>query len=94
MTQEQLIDYALTMGHSVKVVYPDAAVVIIPREQKAEKKPEPKKAEPKKEKKEPVDHGRIVALYKAGRSMEWIADDVGCSAQTVANHLKKEGLRA
>ena len=89
MTQEQLIDYALTMGHSVKVVYPDAAVVIIPREQKAEKKPEPKK-----EKKEPVDHGRIVALYKAGRSMEWIADDVGCSAQTVANHLKKEGLRA
>lgn len=84
MTQEQLIDYALTMGHSVKVVYPDAAVVIIPKEQKAE---------PKKEKKEPVDHGRIVALYKAGRSMEWIADDVGCSAQTVANHLKKEGLR-
>lgn len=82
MTQEQLIDYALTMGHSVKVVYPDAAVVIIPREQKAEPK------------KEPVDHGRIVALYKAGRSMEWIADDVGCSAQTVANHLKKEGLRA
>lgn len=85
MTQEQLIDYALTMGHSVRVVYPDASVVIIPREQKAE---------PKKEKKEPVDHGRIVALYNAGRSMEWIADDVGCSAQTVANHLKKEGLRA
>ena len=57
------------------------------------KKPEPKKEKPAV-KREPVDHGRIVALYNAGWSMDKIADDVGCSAQTVANHLKKEGLRA
>ena len=40
----------------------------------------------------PVDHGKIVALYKANRTPVWIADDMGCSLQTVINHLKKEGI--
>ena len=41
-----------------------------------------------------IDHGRIVALYTANppRSIKWIADDVGCSVQTVINHLTKEGI--
>lgn len=41
-----------------------------------------------------VDHGKIVALYtaKPPRSISWIADDLGCSENTVINHLKKEGL--
>lgn len=41
-----------------------------------------------------IDHGRIVALYTARppRSVSWIADDLGCAAQTVINHLKAEGI--
>ena len=39
-----------------------------------------------------VDHGKIVACYRAGRSIAWIADEIGCTYQTVINHLKKEGL--
>ena len=41
-----------------------------------------------------VDHGRIVALYRAKppRSIKWIAEDCKCSQQTVINHLVKEGL--
>lgn len=41
-----------------------------------------------------VDHGRIVALYKANppRSIAWIAQDCRCSQQTVINHLIKEGI--
>lgn len=39
-----------------------------------------------------VDHGKIVACYRAGRSIAWIADEVGCTYQTVVNHLKKEGI--
>ena len=41
-----------------------------------------------------IDHGKIVALYTANppRSVSWIADEIGCSYQTVVNHLKKEGI--
>ena len=44
--------------------------------------------------KKKIDHGRIVALYTADppRSLKWIADDVGCSVQTVINHLTREGI--
>lgn len=56
----------------------------------------PEKYPAKKKKKSPqkkvVDHGKIVACYRAGRPVKWIADEVGCSDQTVYNHLKKEGL--
>lgn len=40
------------------------------------------------------DHARIVALYTANppRSIEWIAEDLGCSEKTVINHLIKEGI--
>ncbi len=58
-----------------------------------EHEPEPvQEPEPKEKKK--VDHDRVVALYKANppRSVAWIADDVGCSTQTVINHLTKEGI--
>lgn len=86
MKIENIIDYAIQMGVPVEIEAEGWKVKITPE------KPEPKKVEAKKP--APIDHGKICALYKAGRSMEWIADDVGCSAQTVANHLKKEGLRA
>jgi AraC-like DNA-binding protein len=51
-------------------------------------------AEPKKvQKKEPtnkkdIDMGKVKALRKAGWTLEKIADEMGCSAQTIANKLK------
>lgn len=51
-------------------------------------------AEPKKvQKKEPtnkkdIDLGKVKALRKAGWTLEKIADEMGCSAQTIANKLK------
>lgn len=52
------------------------------------------KKEPKQAAKTEIDHGKIVALYTATppRSVAWIADEIGCSSQTVINHLKKEGI--
>lgn len=46
------------------------------------------KENPKPEKKK-VDHGRIMALYKAGWTIKNIADDVGCSVQTVYTHISQ-----
>lgn len=52
-------------------------------------------AEPKKvQKKEPtnkkdIDMGKVKALRKAGWTLEKIADEMGCSAQTIANKLKE-----
>lgn len=37
-----------------------------------------------------IDHGKIMALHKAGWSTAAIADEMGCSSQTVLNHLAKE----
>ena len=60
--------------------------------------PEPvisvKETEPKKEgtkKKIDIDMGKVKALRAAGRSMDWIADDMGVSVQTIYNRLKEEG---
>ena len=36
-----------------------------------------------------IDDGRIMALAKANRSAQWIADDMGISVATVFNHIKK-----
>lgn len=67
---------------------------VIEPEAEEPEEPAPTEEEPPKKKKfpAPVDHGKIVALYKANRTPVWIADDMGCSLQTVINHLKKEGI--
>ncbi len=53
-------------------------------------KAEPKKApDPKKQgAKKDIDMGKVKALRKAGWTLEKIADEMGCSAQTIANKLK------
>lgn len=51
---------------------------------KAAPKAEPKKQGAKKE----LDMGKVKALRKAGWTLEKIADEMGCSAQTIANKLK------
>ena len=64
-----------------------------PKPAKQTKQPKQKKQiwEPKQD---PVriDHGKIVALYKAQWPIKKISDEIGCSQQTVINHLKKEGV--
>lgn len=35
-----------------------------------------------------LDMGKVKALRKAGWTLEKIADEMGCSAQTIANKLK------
>ena len=54
------------------------------------KESEPKKPD-KKPKKIDIDMGKVKALRTAGRTVEWIADDLGVSAQTIYNRLKEEG---
>ena len=72
------------------------AFAVVENPDPEEKPPAPKPAvKPAAEKPKPkaapkVDHGRILALYKAGWTIPRIADDVGCSQQTVYNHIKTE----
>ena len=54
------------------------------------KESEPKKPD-KKPKKIDIDMGKVKALKAAGRTVEWIADDMGVSVQTIYNRLKEEG---
>ena len=56
---------------------------------KAQPKPKPK-AEPKKSGPAGIDHGKLIALHKAGWPTAKIADELGCSSQTVLNHIKQE----
>ncbi|MBR2255855.1 MAG: hypothetical protein IJ899_00630 [Blautia sp.] len=53
----------------------------------------PKSVDPPPPRKK-IDHGKILALYTANppHSVTWIAQDIGCSVQTVINHLKQEGI--
>lgn len=54
----------------------------------SEPKPE-QKAAPKPEKKN-VDHGKILALHRAGWTATAIAAEIGCSIPTVTSHIKAE----
>lgn len=59
-------------------------------EQKAEQKPEKTSASKKKKQ---LDTGKIKALREGGWTLAGIAREMGCSQQTVANHLKKMGMK-
>ena len=63
----------------------------VPEENKPESKP--KQKEPAKKTKKKLDVGKMAACYKAGWSLAKIADELGCSPQTVANNLKKAGVK-
>ena len=53
----------------------------------------PKSSAPKRQ---PIDHGKIMALHKGRWPVAKIADEMGCSEQTVRNHIameeKKDGI--
>lgn len=61
-----------------------------PEEEKPQPKAKPKTAAKKATPSNGVDHGKIVALHKAGWSTAKIADEMGCTTQTVRNHLAEE----
>ena len=69
--------------------------VIALLDQEEEEKPKPKAA-PKKpgRKAKPFDLGKALACKKAGWSVEKIADELGCSTQTVYTNLRNAGKEA
>ena len=85
ITKDELIEL-------LKISKPDVRLDIAEAiKAEVEKVKEPKTEQPKKKTKI-IDHGKIVACYKGGRSVSWIADDMKISPQTVINHLEKEGI--
>ena len=75
--------------------------IVIEEDPQPEVKPEPEpkpkaqpKTKPKAEQKKPgpagIDHGKLIALRKAGWSIEKIADEMGCTTTTVRNHIRQE----
>ena len=54
----------------------------------AQEPDEPK--EELKKKRKPIDHGKIMALHRAGWSVAKIADEMRVSDQTVRNHIQQE----
>lgn len=54
------------------------------------KKPSVEATPMKKPGRKPLDTGKMRALRAAGWTYEKIADELGCSTQTVINYLKKE----
>ena len=58
---------------------------------KLQAKPEPGGEEQPKKKKATgpiIDKGKIINLYRLGRSPKWIAQEMNCSPQTVYNTIK------
>ena len=94
LEEERLLDLAETIqpmpeeDRHVEETMPEVTA----EEKEKPSAPEPKKAAPKKRGPKPkkLDHGKIIACWKAGRSVAWIADEMNCSDQAVRNHIAME----
>ena len=66
------------------------AIADKPDQDPVQEDPKPKKEKPAdaKKTKKKLDDGKMLALRKAGWTYEKIADEMGCSTQTVINHIK------
>ena len=69
------------------------AIADKPDQDPVQEDPKPKKEKPADAKKpgkpkKKLDDGKMLALRKAGWTYEKIADEMGCSTQTVINHIK------
>lgn len=58
----------------------------------ASKKAETKSGAPKRGGRPPFDTGKMKACLKAGRSIAWIADEMGVTEATIRKHCREEGL--
>lgn len=56
-------------------------------------KPEPEQAAKVAAKRKALDHGKILSLFEAGKTVAWIAKEMGCSEQAIRNHIKQEEER-
>lgn len=63
------------------------------KDEKPEQKDEKTSSAPKKKKQSKIDTGKIKALREGGWTLAGIAREMGCSQQTVANHLRKMGMK-
>ena len=69
---------------------------IEPEQEQKQPEPEPKperKPKPKKSTAKELDIGKIKSLREAGWTLAGIAREMGVSQQTIANHLKKAGMK-
>ncbi len=87
-SQDQIIDLILgefkKADKSVKTSEKPTKKVEKVEKTKAAAKPKTaKSAEPR------IDHGKVVALFKAGWTEKHIAYEIGCTTQSVINHLVK-----
>lgn len=74
----------ITLGDSIRELASYRLAV-----EEADEKPQ----KPQKTQKEPgrkIDHGKIMALHRAKLTPSRIAEEIGCSLQTVINHIKQE----
>lgn len=58
----------------------------------ASKKVETKSGAPRRGGRPPFDTGKMKACLKAGRSIAWIADEMGVTEATIRKHCREEGL--
>lgn len=56
------------------------------------KKDKPKTGAPRRGGRPPFDTGKMKACLKAGRSIAWIADEMGVTEATIRKHCREEGL--
>ena len=89
-----IIEKSLDRGHTVVIV--DDVVTLYPKEEtekpvKVEPNPELKPKKPKRGgmNKKDLDMGKVRALRDANWTLEQIAEEMGCAASTIMNHLKE-----
>ena len=94
------LNIMIEIDNDMNVIPADAALRIwehlnqdIP-EEKEEKKLQVTITQPvtvmKQKKRKKLDRPKMIALRKAGWTYDKIADEMGCSTQTVINHIKKQ----
>lgn len=90
------LNVMIEIDNDMNVIPADVAIRIwerlneqIPEVKKEAKKEVQPKQEPKASKGKKLDTPKMVALRKAGWTYDKIADEMGCSTQTVINHIKK-----
>ena len=93
--EKMSLDLCFDCARELKGVIKQFAVALQDPELETAKETEPEPApEPKQEKKPArkrieLDLGKIGALREAGWSIGKIAEEIGCSAATIANHLNE-----
>ena len=65
----------------------------VPKTRAEKPEPETEQAAKVAAKRKALDHGKILSLFEAGKTVAWIAKEMGCSEQAIRNHIKQEEER-